>query len=140
MAAGTKADVDVAQATGGASAADVSASQQTAGAAGGSFSEQSHKMMSDTNVEELISLLGVSRGQMSQNAQAKLDEVFLTHMQTTLADEREHKANVRAVTLDRLASLNTTSKLGDDRMWNINETDAYSVQGIKAVADILREG
>jgi hypothetical protein len=138
MTANTKADVN--QATAGAAGATVGADQQTAGAGArvADFSEIGHKMMSDTNVEELIALLGVARGQMSQNAQAKLDEVFLTHMQTTLSDEREHKANIRAVTLDRLASLNTTSKLGDDRMWNINETDAYSVQGIKAVADILK--
>lgn len=139
MAANSKADVD--QATAGAVGATVGADQQSAGAGArvADFSELGHKMMSDTNAEELIALLGTARPQMSQHAQQKLDEIFLTHMQTTLADEREHKANVRAVTLDRLASLNTTSKLGDDRMWNVNETDAYSVAAIKSIADILAD-
>lgn len=136
-----KANSNVDQATAGAAGASVGADQQSAGAGArvADFSELGHKMATDINAEELTALLGVARSQLSQNAQQKLDEIFLTHMQTTLADEREHKANIRAVALDRLASLNTTSKLGDDRMWNINETDAYSVQAIKAVADILND-
>ena len=124
MTANTKADVN--QATAGAAGATVGADQQSAGAGArvADFSEIGHKMMSDTNVEELIALLGVARGQMSQNAQAKLDEDNLTHMQTTLSDEREHKANNPAVTLDLQASLTTTSNLPEDRIWNINQTYA----------------
>lgn len=101
--------------------------------------EGSFKQASDVNVEELTALLGVARGQLAQNSQQKVDEIFLTHLQTTLADEREHKANLRAVALDRLSSLNTTSKLGDDRMWNVNETDAYAAIMADAIARRLAE-
>lgn len=102
--------------------------------------EGSIKQATDVNAEELTALAGVARAQLSQNAQQKLDEIFLAHMQSTLADEREHKANLRAVALDRLASLNTTSKLGDDRMWNVNETDALATLLADRVSKNLSAG
>lgn len=121
-----RADADVAAAQTAAGQAAQSDTATGAQQARSSVYEGSIKQATDVNAEELTALLGVARGQLSQNAQQKLDDIFLAHMQTTLADEREHKANLRAVQLDRLASLNTTSKLGNDRMWNVNETDAYA--------------
>jgi len=103
-----------------------------------SIFEGSIKQATDVNAEELTALLGVARGQLSQNAQQKIDDIFVSHFQSTLADEREHKANLRAVALDRVASLNTTSKLGDDRMWNVNETDAFATMLASRVAEAIK--
>lgn len=101
--------------------------------------EGSFKQNSDIGTEEALAA-GVAFGaNQSPHLRAKLDEIHANHVATVLADEREHKANLRAVALDRLSSLNTTSKLGDDRMWNVNETDAYAAIMADAIARRLAE-
>ena len=127
MAANTKAETDVSQATGGASAADVSASQQTAGAAGGSYSEQSHKMATDVNTEESISTYNQFAVQRALRNQDAFDNLTFQLMQNAI--ETANMISKQAV---------RHSDLAIDRQWNVNETDAYSTASIKAVADIIK--
>lgn len=113
--------------------------------------EGSHKQQTDVNAEEQTAVAGVHRGQLSLNAQQKLDEIYLAdfqarlaaereHRAVVLADEREHKAALRAVTLDRLAGVNAAGRRGDDNMLNVDEQGAYAAAVAAAVAKELNRG
>lgn len=125
MTARSKADVD--QATAGASGAAVGADQQTAGATGGTFSETGHKAATDVNTEEAISSYNGFAVQRALRNQDVFD-----NLTTQLLQNAIETANMLSKQAVRHVDLAT------DRIWNVNETDAYSVQAIKAVADILR--
>jgi len=133
MVAKSKADVD--QATAGASGAAVGADQQTAGAVGGAYGESGNKQYADVAVEEAISTTSASQSNYSHFAvqralqnQGVLDN--LTHQFLQNAIETANMVSKQAVRMMDLAA---------DRQWNVNETDAYSVQALKAVADLIRD-
>lgn len=132
MTARSKADVD--QATAGAAGASVGADQQSAGAAGGVYSEGGHKAHTDVGVEEAISQNSSSQSNYSQLAvqRALRSQDVLDNLTNQLLQNAIETANMISKQAVRHADLAT------DRIWNINETDAYSVQAIKAVADLIR--
>ena len=134
MVAKSKADVD--QATAGASGAAVGADQQTAGAVGGAYGESGNKQYADVAVEEAISTTSASQANYTQLAVNRLMSQYATidNLQTQILQNAIENANALA---KRMIS---QFDLADDRKWNVNETDAYSVQALKAVADILRNG
>lgn len=124
-----KADSKVDQAAAGATGTAASANQQTSGAGASTrdFSEAGHKMATDVNTEEAISTYNGFAVQRALRNQDVFD-----NLTTQLLQNAIETANMLSKQAVRHVDLAT------DRIWNINETDAYSVQAIKAVADILR--
>ena len=136
MVAKSKADVD--QATAGASGASVGADQQTAGAQGVTtgYSDVGFKSQTDVAVEEAISTTSASQSNYSHFAvqRALHNQGVLDNLTTQLLQNAIESANMVSKQAVRMMDL------AADRQWNVNETDAYSVQALKAVADILRNG
>jgi ribosome assembly protein YihI (activator of Der GTPase) len=134
MVARAQSDVD--QATSGASGAAVGSDQQTAGSTGGTFSETGHKASTDVAVEEAISQNSSSQSNYSQLSvqRALRSQDVLDNLTNQLLQNAIETANMLSKQAVRHADLAT------DRIWNVNETDAYSVAAIKAIAEIVRQG
>lgn len=124
MTAKSTSEVD--QSTAGGAGVAVGADQQSGQATGGVYSEGGHKAHTDVNTEESIS----TYNQFAVQRALKNQDVF-DNLSTQLLQNAIETANMVSKQAVRHADLAT------DRIWNINETDAYSVAGIKAIADLL---
>ena len=104
----------------------------------------------DTGADEanMSAILDQTR---SWNAKVNRDyEIVSEALHKANVGAQDHLEDVRTIRLSMLKSMAEnadfaskqyleTNKLGSDRMWNVNETDAFSVLLNKSVSDAIKE-
>lgn len=87
---------------------------------------------SDVNVQEGWSVFALESARRDREAHDLI-----------VSQERKHKAEIDALTLQSIANNQNQSNLNNtlsiDRSWNLNETDAYSAIAATVTAAVLKE-
>ena len=101
------------------------------------FSEAGHAMMSDTNVQELMSGLVCLLSLSSATLKASLDSVAAAR--ATNAAVLDNMVQFNAAHLSNLvnSASHRHSEIAADRQWNVNETDLYATIAGAVTAAVL---
>lgn len=137
----------VANANAAANTANAAANQASSGAAAGvagarsqsnvEANAASQQFESDINVPEAWSANVKRTYDVHQSYDMESMQRNRVHFDSIISEQTKHLSQLHALSLITLKDAQVASKLGDDRMWNVNETDAYATLIATKIAEAL---